>query len=75
MIDPAQLAIDAELIRFELACSMLGISTRTARRYLSAPDSDFPRPFQLAGRQQWLRRSDLAAFIERRALGAKKDAA
>lgn len=73
--NPASLAIDSELIRFEAACSALGISVRTARRYLEDPEKDFPRPFTIAGRQQWLRRSDIAAFIERRALGAKKDAA
>lgn len=75
MIDPASLAIDSELVKFETACSALGISVRTARRYLDDPDKDFPRPFTIAGRQQWLRRSDIAAFIERRALSARKDVA
>src|SRR5688572_6900180 len=74
MIDPAKLTIDSELIRFEAACSALGISVRTARRYVEDPEKDFPRPFTIAGRQQWLRRSDIAAFIERRAGTVNKPA-
>lgn len=65
--------IDLDLVRFDHGCLMLGISLRTAYSRLKDENSDMPRPFSISnGRQRFFRRSDLVAYVARKAEEAQK---
>lgn len=61
-----------DVVRFDEACLALGVSPRTARRRLEDPESDFPRPFTIGGRQQYVYRPDIDAYVRGQAEKAKK---
>ena len=64
---------DLDLIRFDRGCVLLGISLRTAYARLNDEASDLPRPFAIGGgRQRFFRRSDLVAYVARKAEEAQK---
>jgi predicted DNA-binding transcriptional regulator AlpA len=65
--------IDLDLVRFDHGCLMLGISLRTAYSRLNDENSDMPRPFSISGgRQRFFRRSDLVAYVARKAEEAQR---
>lgn len=64
---------DLDLVRFDHGCLMLGISLRTAFSRLKDENSDMPRPFSISnGRQRFFRRSDLVAYVARKAEEAQR---
>jgi hypothetical protein len=61
-----------DVVPFAQACLALGVSPRTARRRLEDPESGFPRPFTIGGRQQYVYRPDVDAYLRGQVERAKK---